>query len=817
MTIVRRARKRARQAKRALRAEYIAHCRRQPVDARAVLYESFAGNGALCNPEALFRAALAAPDLGHLHHIWALDDLGRDRAIIGEFAGDPRVRFVKRLSREYWMALATSGYLINNATFPPDFGKRPGQTYLNTWHGTPLKRMGYDMPHGVLGSANIIRNFLAADYLLSQSAWMTERMYSEAYRLDNLYAGRILEVGYPRVDHQFVHGEARGRARERLKADGLDLDGRRFVVFAPTWRGEDFASPRDETAVLGQAVGRLQQKLGDDVVVGLKTHQVVHRFAAGVTELAGQLVPNDIPTNVLLGLADVIVTDYSSVFFDGLATDLPIAFYTPPVDDYETGRGLYVEPSELPGPVATDIDALAAGIGQLLDGGGDDTWRERREEWRDRYTPDDDGHAAERVIDVLYRGVDLPGRVKRLDRNVTKQRILIHVGGMRSNGITTSVLNLLNAIDYDRYDVTTIQQRPKNPEQAENHARIDPRARHMVRFGGMNGSKLAHVIRRLNTRAGRAHRHRENHVQRTLWDDEWERCFGDAHFDVVIDFSGYSPFWATLLLHSPSAVRAIWLHSDLAAEARVKAHMRRQLRALGDLYSDFDRVVSVSAALNEINRRSFPASDTGDRFMGVRNVMDTDIVERSRAEVDDPATQEYLELLRAPDRFWFISIGRYSIEKNQERMLRAFARVHAQRPHARLMIVGGYGGLRDHLREVALELGIAEAVMLGGRVPDASPLIAAAGGFVLSSDWEGQPMVLMEAAALNRPIVSVEFGSAADALAPGQMRLVARDVGALAEGMLAMADGEVPAAHLDVGAYNADALAEFERAITPDA
>ena len=80
----------------------------------------------------------------------------------------------------------------------------------------------------------------------------------------------------------------------------------------------------------------------------------------------------------------------------------------------------------------------------------------------------------------------------------------------------------------------------------------------------MNGAKLLHLARHLDFRRGRIAQHADIPAQNRLWDDEWYRCFGDSRFDYVVDFSGYGPFWATLLLHSPDAQRAIWLHNDLA-------------------------------------------------------------------------------------------------------------------------------------------------------------------------------------------------------------------------------------------------------------
>ena len=149
--------------RRAVRYELHARWRRMPLERGNILYESFSGNGMLCNPEAIFQAILDAPDLGHLTHIWALSDLRLYNSTVQKYADRPNVRFVRYGSSDYYRALATSEFLVNNATFPPAFSKRPGQVYLNTWHGTPLKRMGYDIEDGALATANIIRNFAAAD------------------------------------------------------------------------------------------------------------------------------------------------------------------------------------------------------------------------------------------------------------------------------------------------------------------------------------------------------------------------------------------------------------------------------------------------------------------------------------------------------------------------------------------------------------------------------------------------------------------------------------------------------------------------------
>ena len=158
-----------------LLATRYARWRTSPVQPRTVLYEAFSGNGVLDNPEAIFRYLLSQPDLADLQHTWVLNDPALHPEVVAEFADDPRVHFVRIRSAAYFRALATSAYLVNNATFPQEFAKRPEQVYLNTWHGVPLKHMGFDMPEGGPLSRNVLRNFLNADYLLSADRRKIER------------------------------------------------------------------------------------------------------------------------------------------------------------------------------------------------------------------------------------------------------------------------------------------------------------------------------------------------------------------------------------------------------------------------------------------------------------------------------------------------------------------------------------------------------------------------------------------------------------------------------------------------------------------
>ncbi|MCU1576075.1 MAG: teichoic acid synthase [Leifsonia sp.] len=812
--------------KRAARYEIHAHWRRQPIATGTVLYESFSGNGMLDNPEAIFRELLAAPDLGRLTHIWVLSDLRHYRATVAEFAGMANVRFVRYGSPAYYRALATSEYLVNNATFPPDFGKRPGQTYLNTWHGTPLKRMGYDIEDGALATANIVRNFVAADFLLAANAFMADQMYETAYKLKGIYRGEIIEEGYPRVDRQFLDAGAVAAGRARLEAAGIAIGNREIVLYAPTWKGDSFADPSDDIDDLLGHIARLEAQIDTSrYVVLLKTHQIVHKLASSRPELKQLLVPNEIPTNVVLGLTGILVTDYSSIFYDFLATGRPVLFFTPDLDDYAGTRGLYLEPEEWPGPACRTVDELAAEVNRIAATGELPSESANRYRAAQReYCGNEDGQVSARIVDVVFRGKRDGMRI-RTDFADGRTSILLYLGGMRPNGITTSALNLLNNLDHARFDVSAFFAQSTSEVVIGKQKAINPFVRQFPRVGGMNGAKIRHLARHLDFRRGLISQHRDDPTQNELWDDEWTRCFGTSQFDHVVDFSGYGPFWAALLLHSPKSIRSIWLHNDLAADAHRevngKKRMLHSLTQIFTLYRQYDHLVSVSPTLAEINRRELASYADPSKFTSALNTVDaTHILDNAkkdpRISTIDPETglvPEWVEPLLAEDgTTTFVSVGRLSPEKNQARLIRAFAKVHASNPATRLVIVGN-GALEDDLGALIRKLGLEGSAILTGQQRNPHAIMAAADCFVLSSDYEGQPMVILEALVLDLPIVTVEFASAKNALPAGSGLVVPQTDDGLAEGLAAFLRGEVPTGAFDHVAYNRKAVEEFYLAI----
>lgn len=811
---VTRLRRQARKLVKTLPAEWHAHVRSLPVDQNLVVYESFAGSGLLCNPEAIFRELLEDPSQGDLQHVWVLRDPATKDPRVAALRRHPRVRFVRYRSPAYFKVLATARLLVNNATFPARFNKRPGQIYLNTWHGTPLKKMGYDEADGAVGARNVLRNFMMADYLLSTSPYMSEVMYEGAYRLVNVAPGQLIEEGYPRTDRQRLDAVEAGAVRMSLGEAGVQLGAEdRVILYAPTWKGETFHSPRDDSRRLARDVVELERQLPEGHRVLVKVHQQVSAFASREPALQGRLVPNWLPTNEVLGISDVLVTDYSSIFFDFLSSGRPVLFYTPDADEYEASRGWYLGLDELPGPVTGSLPELARLIEAASTGRPSDPLRTHADSYtraRQRFTPWDDGCATRRVLDVVLERGPEPRRVRSTRRD-GRRTLLVYLGGMKSNGITTSALNLVHHLDRERFDVSVMHNHSTDPERVANVAQIGPVTRHLIRMGGFGVSKRHYLLRRaiFSGAAQRISAARRARLTELLA-DEWRRTVGAASFDHVIDFSGYSPLWAYLIAGAPAGSRSIWLHNDLAADQRREVAGRNphhdNLAGVFTSYAAYDHLVSVSEALCRINTHALARFAPSERFTSARNTIDHERILRFAAQ--DPAEGT----VPVTEGTVFVTVGRLSPEKNHERLLRAFAAVHADHPHARLVIVGD-GPLRVPLEQLARDLGLSEGTIFTGLQANPWSVMSRCDCFVLSSDYEGQPMVILEARVLGLPVVTTSFDSVASAVPEGEGLVVPSSVAGVESGLRTAIEGGVPSPAFDPVAYNKEAMCEFYAAI----
>jgi len=356
----------------------------------AVVLDSWSGTAVSDSPRAI-HAELARRECS-LPVFWVV----RDLSVPVPDGVEPLVRW----SRRYYELMARASHLVNNDSSPPFLRRRDGQTYVQTWHGTPLKRIGHDIETIRMATSGYLDRFAVEvqqwTHLVSPNRYSTD-IFRRAFRYD----GQVLETGYPRNDALLAPGAAsRARAvRERL---GIAQDAT-VLLYAPTWRDDSYVGPGKYRLPLHLDVERVTTALGADHVVLVRGHAVTKRSERRIPAYQGVRDVTTYPdiTDLYL-VADVLITDYSSTMFDYAVTGKPMYFLTPDLEDYRDRlRGFYFDfESASPGPLVRTteevVEAVAAGDGVPA------AYEQRYAHFRETFCSLEDGHASERVVDAVF-------------------------------------------------------------------------------------------------------------------------------------------------------------------------------------------------------------------------------------------------------------------------------------------------------------------------------------------------------------------------------------------------------------------------------
>jgi len=320
-----------------------------------------------------------------LRQVWVLNDLAAANA-------PDWVERVAPGSRAHLAMLGRARYLVANTTVPGFHRKRAGTRFLETWHGTPLKRIGIHVKRDRSSVDRQATKTLRAnvrnwDVLLSPNRFSTP-IFRVAFEFD----GEVAETGYPRTDLLLAPeaGEIRSRTRASL---GID-ESQQAVLFAPTFRDRAGFSFYAEVELLARG-------LGDSHAVLLRTHAVDAKGREPAVSAHYRDVSTYQDNRELFLAADVLVTDYSSLMFDFAVTRKPILFFTPDLDVYrDEVRGFYFDfEAEAPGPLVTEIDSLIDAVHDAQAGAAQ--FGAAYADFTERFCHLDDGRAAARAVDVL--------------------------------------------------------------------------------------------------------------------------------------------------------------------------------------------------------------------------------------------------------------------------------------------------------------------------------------------------------------------------------------------------------------------------------
>ncbi|HAR6266244.1 TPA: glycosyltransferase [Staphylococcus pseudintermedius] len=781
-----------------------------------ILYQVRDGKSITDSPYAIFLGLNAHETFSNYQHIWVVDHPDTLVFYQEKFKVFQNVSFVIKESNEYLKALTESKFLINNATFPAYFTKKPQQIYINTWHGTPLKHMGFDVKNNLKGSQNTMKNFLASDYMISPNAHTTN-IFKHAFKLDGLYSGEILEIGYPRID--LTINTTANEAREYL-AEHLNLKKNPIILYCPTWRGKNVNDPENSLLNVFEEIKLLNQKLPHQVLV--KVHPFVYSKAKEMPELKPYLVPDFLDTNQLMPAVDLMITDYSSIFFDFLVTDKPIVFYVPDLDKYQNERGVYIDLCALPGPVADNIQDVITLVSN--ESYKDADVQGKYAKFKHNFVNYENGSVTERLIESVF--LNQQDTSSKNASHHQKEKILLYPGGMKHNGITTSVINLLANINYDKYDVTVFTNNTNNVEQLNNLQSLNDNVRIVLRRGPMIATFKELYQNEFVRQRGIYKSFEKRLYPKALFEREFRKIFGDSQFDYAIDYSGYAMFWSNLVLASGAKKKYILLHSDIKSDMERTVKGKRphyqNLKGVISLYPYFDKLVSVSEATKKLNQSNFGGLKLKNRHIASRNTIniekinqlvddDSDLFEKNGTPVLPTLTEHGMEAIEfSQDDFKIVSVGRLSPEKGFDLLIKAVAELAPKYPQLKLYILGD-GPLKGTLKSLVEQLGIQNHVYFLGQRRNPFFIVKRADVFALTSHYEGQSMVILEALTVGTNVLASDIIANRYVLEDEKYgMLVEKNEVDIAKGLEQFINGtNKDYAKFDAVAYNEETLQEF--------
>ncbi|MER5720785.1 MULTISPECIES: bifunctional glycosyltransferase/CDP-glycerol:glycerophosphate glycerophosphotransferase [Streptomyces] len=320
------------------------------------------------------------------------------------------VRLVRRWSWRYLWALARAEYWVDNQGFPQNLDKPSGTTYLQTWHGSAYKRMGFDETRVRLQNTPQRERLQQAvhrfDHFLVRSEH-DERTLARAYRLPER---TLLRTGYPRNDVLLAaraRDEAEGRLPRPALAAELGLpDHRKVVLYAPTFRGRPGTRKRQRLLL---DAARFAERFGDTYTLLVRAHYLEAASLPACPPGTVVDVSRHHDVSEILALTDVLVTDYSSIMFDYALLDRPIVLFAPDLDAYAAERGSYFDLREkAPGPVTATEEELFAVLARLKT--AETEFQERRTAFAEEFGAYDRGDAARAVVDTVFARHLAPSR-----------------------------------------------------------------------------------------------------------------------------------------------------------------------------------------------------------------------------------------------------------------------------------------------------------------------------------------------------------------------------------------------------------------------
>ena len=792
------------------RARYFWYRDHKKINDKVILLESAKGNRPADNIEAILKE-LAGNEEYKEYTLYLVGNKNVEKArkaYVKKQGFQGRVKLLTINSLKYYKILATAKYLVSDDSFIYIFTKRQGQMYFNTWHGTPLVTLGKNKKTDFAMIGNEQKTFFDADYLLCQSEYAMNCMV-EDYMLENFAKTKIWLSGAP-CNEVFAKEEIREKVRRECA-----VDEKQVIAYLPTWRKNAAGhGVKERTAMMEAHLAEWDELLSDNQIVFVKQHEI----NAVVIDFSKyhhiRPYPENYGTYEFLAGTDVLVTDYSSVMFDYALTGRKIILFTYDRAWYEQIRGLHMSLEELPFPKAETVQELAEELHYPKQ--YEDT--EFRTEFCSKMTQNVTKALCHKFLfekpNTLITEREIPYNGKK--------NVVIYMGGFEKNGLTTAGANLLHNLDREKnnyavfYCLTSLQPHQEN-------IRVLPADVSLMTFYHFRSLTFAELFPYILWRGfGKLSYSKVKDIVKRLAVRSTERMLLNCRIDTVVQFTGYNDDMIVTMEQMPCN-RVIYVHSDMEKEINHRGNANRSL--LSHAYKSYDTVAAVTEGMIPPAKRiaeSDKEEGVGEgNFALCRNVIDYKRIltlgeqplEFDKTTVFNMHRQNLLEAL-ASNKKKFVSVGRFSVEKGHERLIKAFERLHKEQPDTCLIIIGGHGDLWNKTMRQVKESSCPKDIFLVRYMSNPFPLVKQCDFFALSSLYEGFGLVLAEADVLGLPCFTVDIDGPRGFMQKYGGLLVENSEDGLLSGMHSCMDGTIPSKlTIDYEQYNREAVEQFEAVI----
>ena len=492
-------------------------------------------------------------------------------------------------------------YIVIDSIFRKDYIKRDGQVIIETLNGSPLKHVGRDFRQKEHELGFMQNALINSDYLIFPSDYAKEKILN-AYMIEKIYPGKILMEGYPR-NSVFFDNERRNDIKSKLNLESYEI-----FAYMPTYR--ETASKK-----LKKILKILDNELKDDQILFLKLHPKEKIRIKFKKYKHIKAFPGNYDSYDILNISDCLITDYSSVIFDYLNTSRKIILFNYDEENYMKYRGTYIPLDDFPFPKVTDIEDLIKELNKPKEYDNSIL--------TDRYCTYDNLNSVKNLCRHVFKGkkVCFEEKIENNENNV-----LIYAGGLWKNGLTSSLMSLINNVDTKKHNFF-ISYRQWDEYFINHHVEIlDKFPENIEFFPLIRNNEPYYFEEDARNEFFNGEKKHEKTIKK-MYERKFRKLYGSKIFQNIIDYDGYGPD-QQLFFNSSNVNSVVWVHNNMILE--VNTRQNQNPYALKEAYSNYNHVAVVSPDLIEPTSK---ISVTKNNIALVHNLCNYDNIKRN-AEKD---------------------------------------------------------------------------------------------------------------------------------------------------------------------------------------